>query len=232
MRWLSKLFGAQRQRLDVYQFDDDIAATTAWCPLQGGGTNFCTHRLVEQAPERLVFKASGLSLLIPSIFGFVAIACLFSFFFVNDAEAFASVIPVGLAFLLVSLLLFYVLIKPIVFDKCSGLYWKGRTRHGLPPKPGELKQSALLSEVHAIQLIPEWVRGSENSYYSYELNLILRDCQRLNVVDHGSRRRIREDAEFLAQFLGVPVWDAIDYAMPQQKSSTDDMKVDVLSSML
>ncbi len=141
-------------------------------------------------------------------------------------------IPVGLAFLLVSLLLFYVVIKPIVFDKCSGLYWKGRTRHGLPPKPGELKQSALLSEVHALQLIPEWVRGSENSYYSYELNLVLNDCRRLNVVDHGGRRCIREDAEFLAQFLDVPVWDAIDYAMPQQTASMDDMKVDLLSKML
>ena len=228
MRWLSKLFGAQRQRLDVYQFDDEIAASTEWFPLQGGGSNFCTHRLVEQGPERLAFKASGLSLLMPSIFGFISIACLVSFLFVNDTEKFSFLIPVGLAFSAVSILLTYFLGKPIVFDKFSGLYWKGRTRNGLPPRKGELIHSALLSEVHAIQLIPEWVRGSENSYYSYELNLVLNDCRRMNVVDHGGRSCIREDADILSQFLGVPVWDAIDYIMPQPGVSTEQMKADLL----
>ena len=64
-----------------------------------------------------------------------------------------------------------------------------------------------LDTVYALQLIREYVKGSESNYYSYELNLVLRDGQRLNVVDHGDGRRLRRDAERLAQFLGVRVWD-------------------------
>ena len=49
--------------------------------------------------------------------------------------------------------------------------------------------------------------GSPNS--SYELNLVLQDGERLNVVDHGSFDVLREDAAKLGEFLGVPVWDVL-----------------------
>jgi hypothetical protein len=41
---------------------------------------------------------------------------------------------------------------------------------------------------------------------SYELNLVLKDGRRINVVDHGGADKIRTDAATLADFLGVPVW--------------------------
>ena len=65
--------------------------------------------------------------------------------------------------------------------------------------------------LHAIQLIREHVRGSKNSYYSYELNLITKDLNRWNVTDHGNLRAIRMHAQVLGDYLGIPVWDAIDY---------------------
>ncbi|MGD9320846.1 MAG: hypothetical protein PVH99_12810, partial [Desulfobacteraceae bacterium] len=51
--------------------------------------------------------------------------------------------------------------------------------------------------------------GSKRSYYSYELNLVLRDSKRTNVMDHGDYEKLREDAQTLSQFLEKPVWDAI-----------------------
>ena len=42
----------------------------------------------------------------------------------------------------------------------------------------------------------------------YEINLILHDSSRLNVVHHGNKKRIRRDAATLAEFLGKPLWDA------------------------
>ena len=66
-----------------------------------------------------------------------------------------------------------------------------------------------LETIHALQLISEWVSSDDGGYHSFELNLILKDGGRLNVVDHGGQDRIREDAKVLSDFLNVPVWDAI-----------------------
>jgi hypothetical protein len=44
-------------------------------------------------------------------------------------------------------------------------------------------------------------------YRSHELNVILRDARRLNVIDHGDLEIVRRDAGQLARFLQVPVWD-------------------------
>jgi hypothetical protein len=37
---------------------------------------------------------------------------------------------------------------------------------------------------------------------------VLEDAGRVNVVDHGSIDKLRQDAGKLAQFPGKPVWDA------------------------
>ncbi len=69
--------------------------------------------------------------------------------------------------------------------------------------------------MHALQLISEYVSG-KSSYYSYELNLVLDDGSRINVVDHGNLAAIREDAGKLALFLAKPLWDAT-LREPQQR---------------
>jgi hypothetical protein len=88
--------------------------------------------------------------------------------------------------------------KEITFDRDGGLATSADSRLSL-------------SNLHAIQLIREHVRGSKNSYYSYELNLITKDLNRWNVTDHGNLRAIRMHAQVLGDYLGIPVWDAIDY---------------------
>ena len=98
---------------------------------------------------------------------------------------------------------------PIVFDKASGYFWKGRKFPQDVPDPRSLKNVVQIGQIHALQLLAEYVRGSKSSYYSYELNLVLEDGKRLNVVDHGNQTKLREDAKTLSQFLGKPVWDAI-----------------------
>ena len=44
-------------------------------------------------------------------------------------------------------------------------------------------------------------------YVSYELNVVLRDAGRVNVVLYADVQRLRADAEVLSEFLGVPTWD-------------------------
>jgi hypothetical protein len=66
-----------------------------------------------------------------------------------------------------------------------------------------------LEDVYAIQLLSEYCCGNESRFYSYELNLVLKDGGRMNVIDHGNRAVLREQARELSLFLGKPVWDAI-----------------------
>ena len=77
-----------------------------------------------------------------------------------------------------------------------------------------LKHFAELEKVHALQIIAELCsnkteRGRRTkTYHSYELNLVLEDGKRINVVDHGDQDSLREDAGTLSAFLGKPIWDA------------------------
>ena len=64
-------------------------------------------------------------------------------------------------------------------------------------------------------MIREYIRGRETSCYSYELNLICSDGSRINIVDHGALRKLREDAALLAEYLSIPIWDAIDFRLPE-----------------
>ncbi len=97
--------------------------------------------------------------------------------------------------------------QPIVFDKQSGYFWKGRKNPGEVYRPEAIKCWAELENIHALQLISEHCRSDKSSYYSYELNLVMKDSSRINVVDHGKHDKIRADAAALSEFLEKPVWD-------------------------
>ena len=83
------------------------------------------------------------------------------------------------------------------------------------------KKTFDLRTAEALQLIREYVRGNKSSYYSYELNLICSDGSRINIVDHGALRKLREDAVLLAEYLSVPIWDAIDFRIPDAETLFD-----------
>ena len=75
------------------------------------------------------------------------------------------------------------------------------------------------------------MRGNKNSYYSYELNLVCTNGERINIVDHGALHAIREDALILADYLSIPVWDAIDFRIPDSDFD-QDLKTEVLRNNL
>ena len=123
----------------------------------------------------------------------------------------AMLVPMGIGFVffLVGCSMFWFGTRPIVFDKFRSAFWKGRKGPDDVSDRRELKDYAELQNIHALQIISEYVHGNKTSYYSYELNLVLKDGNRINVTDHGNLKKLREDADALSRFLGKPVWDAI-----------------------
>ncbi|TVR29712.1 MAG: hypothetical protein EA390_09270 [Balneolaceae bacterium] len=206
---------AKVEPFDAARFNDPLALQTTWTPAKSGGSNFHTHRLVEVDNHRLEFRATWGAKLFAAVFiavgvGVVLIEVLFGFVDSNTGEA-ANPLFIylfGLLFATAGGCMYYFMSTPRVFDKWAGLYWKGHKQpkgiHDISTK----KNSSRISDIHAIQLLSEYVRGDKSSYHSYEINLVLKNGERINVVDHGKLTEVRNDARKLSEFLGKPIWDA------------------------
>ncbi|NOX46536.1 MAG: hypothetical protein GXO89_06110, partial [Chlorobi bacterium] len=166
--------------------------------------------------DRIEFKASWGAKLFYGIFILVGFWAMIFFsykkiesgdFGMNTESLFP--ILIGLGFSIAGGAMLYFGTKPIVFDKRNKSFWKGRKSPNMVYDKEELKAFIKLEDIHAIQLISEYISGKKSSYYSYELNLVLKDARRSNVIDHGNDSAIRSNANILSRFLDVPVWDAI-----------------------
>jgi hypothetical protein len=82
-------------------------------------------------------------------------------------------------------------VRKKVFDKTIGYFYVGKMPAFIE---SDGKNIVPLTQIHALQIISEWVPG-KNSYTSYELNIILKDSSRINIVDHSNIKQIRLDAE-------------------------------------
>jgi hypothetical protein len=206
---------ASRAAFDPSVFNDSVAEKTEWTPLKRGGTNFRTHSLTEIDYNRLQYKISPGMMIFSLVFTAIGVGAAW---LINSQLAiqysgfsFDSHWPIllfGGIFTTAGLGMLYSGSKPIVFDKISGFYWKGRKEPNISVREEELKNACRLSSIYAIQILRERVRSNKSTYYSYEINLVKKDGSRLNVIDHGKKAVILEDAKKLSEFLGKPVWDA------------------------
>ena len=66
--------------------------------------------------------------------------------------------------------LFYVMNRPIVFDKNTRYFWKGRRSPRLDLMGKQSKGFVRLHDIHAIQLVSEWCAigncNNQSGYYS------------------------------------------------------------------
>lgn len=211
IRELKKSFCSQRNT-DPTIFNDPLALKTGWDPLQLGllGTK---HKLIEVSPVRYEFKNTRSV----NIRGYLVlvIGMIFMYFFtinisVRYPQVFRFIVPTFTIILAlyvvtdIAKILFYMIKGPIVFDKSVGYFWKGRiSEAGISEK--SRRDCIELRKIHALQLI---IATLTDDYY--ECNLVLEDDSRLNAaIFSGDKQSVREEAKKLANFLGVPVWDAM-----------------------
>lgn len=216
LKLIAKKLSQKPSPIDLSSFDDPVAEETDWFPLKGGGTNFKTHRLYKSDYNRYHFKATAGALLFAGIFATMG-SLIPIFILIKSNLPILSVeslgiLSFGLIFASVGCYMAYRYLRPIVFDKQSGYFWKGWKEPKMYGRDNP-EDAIRLSEVHALQIIAEYVRSDKSSYYSYELNLILKDGRRFNVIDHGKLEQMRQDAAELSSFLGKPLWDLTDPAI-------------------
>ena len=213
---LFSLFQDKREILDLESFEDELAFRISWDPLVGGGTNFCTHRLQKTSDlmnNSIEFKPTFIAYLVSISFAVIGLIAILSSGS-SGSGALIALAPLG--FGLWSL---RDLVKQkSSFSSSSRVFCKNTKSCGF-------------DNICAIQLLREYVSGNKNSYYSYELNLVCINGERINIVDHGALHAIREDASILADYLSIPVWDAIDFRIPDS-GSDQDLKTEVLRNNL
>lgn len=213
-RWVGKLTRTATP-FDPGTLDDPIALRTSWNAAKPGGASFRTRQLVVVDSDRMAFKSTLGSMLF--CFAFIGMGLMAMIVFpigaMSDGGGVqwpAVIFPVliGGIFVAVGWGMFYFGLQPVVFDLGSGWFWKGKndpTKLAGEPDP---EKACELATIYALQIISEYVSGNKNSYYSYELNAVLLEGERINIVDHGSLKHLRADAKQLGEFIGVPVWDA------------------------
>ncbi|WP_154224313.1 hypothetical protein [Marinicella rhabdoformis] len=205
---------AAANSINTARFNHPLAEQTDWHPMKGGGANFATHYLDSSNPDFLTFKATKgayVFSLIFAFFGLLGMGIPLAIFFTEGMEEWGLIffaVAFGGIFLAVGLMAFHFMTMPRVFDTFYGCYYKGRKKP-IHDFESESKHAIThLSDVKAIQVLRERVRGKNSSYYSYEINLVLHDASRINVIDHGKQETVCNDAQTLATTLGVPLWDA------------------------
>ena len=223
-RWKVTMAIAKYCNPPVMYQHDAIAKQTDWTPLSEGGSNFVAQRLRQPNVGRLEFAPTPTAYVLtflPLTFAALQIPVVYvllNYVFQDENQILSRTICILLAGLgilagpIISWLLCATMLPAAVFDRSQGLFWKGR----MPPNSFEVEEfsvrSCRLDNIHALQILRERVtiRSSEGtqSYNSYELNLVLKDSRRLNVVDHGGLEIVRQNAKELADFLKSPLWDA------------------------
>ncbi len=106
--------------------------------------------------------------------------------------------PFGAVFVAIGLIFLYLANRKISFDHFSGTYRKGWN------KP------LLILMIQSLQLLPEMVSSKKHHYICYQLNLVLPDGARQNIVTYTNKKKAAQDAKKLAHFLGIELWNGVE----------------------
>ncbi len=183
---------------------DLVAKKVSWKPANPGGTKFKITEMVSEEGKLKVKLSRGVI-----IFGYVLLCggiltlTIFSSAIYDQARAYFLVTLVhgGVSTFIGCYLIYQK--KLHTFDKIAGKYYKGEySNQAMDESESE---AGYIDNIHSIQLIREHVAAKETTYYSYELNIVLKDASRINIMDHSHLKNIKKSAEMLSAYIGVPI---------------------------
>jgi hypothetical protein len=199
--------------------NDEVINKTEWTPLVNGGQSNKSHRIVEINDERIAFKISFSSIFFYSLFIIAGLIAIVAIVFGPALGLQGSVnhpvlgLGMGVLFIGVGIFLLYRGSKQIQFDSRLKAMWHGKVDPDKIINKGSISHYTSLKKLHAIQVIQEFIEGDlhdngkRRSFYSYELNLIMDDGRRVNVLDHGNKKAIFNQAQAIAELFNIPLWD-------------------------
>lgn len=199
--------------LKLADTDDPVALKVSWEPVKPGGANFKTQKL-NISPKRISVEKTGGAIVFALVFAIPGVlAVLIGVpLFLWQGKIFSALFMLiwGSIFGGVGILMLKSE-KPLTFDKSVGVYFRGKEYK--QQFSDNRENQGWLSDIYALQLLSERIHsssshGHSSTYLSYELNLVFKDGERVNVMDHGNAAELETSAKELAGFLNVPIWQA------------------------
>ena len=212
-------------------FRNPLAEKVSWSPQKSGGSNFKNFRLVLKDSRTLIYKPTSFSYVFSAFFLIAPVTFLFIFSLngeINQSDQFLKfpfilIIPI---FIGTAVFMAYKILRPQGFNKQLGYHYKSFKKPTSQREVPESNKWTKLDQIEAIQIIKERVRTKNSSYSSYELNLVLKDASRINVIDHSKYKQIQEDARVIADFIGIPYWDAVNMYLYEPKIARRQVDLD------
>ncbi len=219
------------QRIPALELQENLGTEIEWTPLISSIESNRFYRLMHVDGETIKWAGSIgvyiLSLLFLMPLGLLGLSSSFT-----DGSNFLFLFY-GIFFLGTGLMFIEYYSIPLVFNKRNGLFYKPRRSlfvklmmmkwvnsflekkytsfYSKYYKPILSKNtlSVKLKDIKAIQVLRKEDKMEDSVLYSYELNLILQNHQRWNIVAQLSDFEVLKDAQTLANFLDVPLlrWD-------------------------
>lgn len=217
---IAKKAQEKQEKLNNYlnSIDDEIVKKSSFIPLKRWWTNIKSHYLIIDIFWNYIFKVKWLfPIVFLWLFSIPLIATLV--FFLKDLQilwantdfwSYVWQIIFSLIFIAPAWLLFHFLFRSYIFDFQNWYFYDTRLTKKLfelLPKEKYKDKIIPIKEIQALQIISERVHGKNTSYTSYELNMILKDSSRVNIIDHWNLDEIRKNAENLTNKLWVKVYD-------------------------
>lgn len=200
--------------------NDEVINKTEWSPLlHHGGQSNKSHNLVKVNDERIAFKRSTSSLIIYIFLTVIGLLTLTVSMFGHLLGMSSTGNPlygigVGLIFTGAGVVLLLKGGAQINMDCRLNAMWKGKIDPDAVINKKSIDGYTSLKELHAVQVIQELFQDDVDddghrgqSFYSYEINLVMHDGKRVNVLDHGNKKAIDEQAKMIATLFDVPLWD-------------------------
>ncbi len=189
-----------------------MAAQVSWDALRPeSASSIVSLRLDTSVEDHLIFKPTKLILFCVTFVVLMIITIVGGILISNhqtgewdlESTVFAFVMPYALY---KSFSYMHTWLQPKFFDTFRGVYyshWFQITN----PTSKQAEQTIPIKDIVALQILKKRVRADNRSTVSHELNLVLKDMKRVNVIDHSKIKTMKKDALKLARRLGIPLWD-------------------------
>lgn len=183
----------------------EIKKYTSTAFMYPGGASFETH-IAKETNEVFKFLPSTKFALYTLMYLSLALACYFFGMQLWPIDNGLSVI--GFLLLGASLVFAFAFVYFLkdffirnVFSKKLGYFYRGYINIRF------LRNNKVsLDDIVAIQILGEITSEQIVPFNSFELNLVLKNSERIHVIDHANLKSIIEDSNKLSKFLNVPIW--------------------------